>query len=245
MYSWSNCNCCLAYSAVFPVIWSARWIRSTTQARYAFWFPAVRAEMAEISRTNATLHAVSRPDDEIDGHNILASSTLSRCLSFEKDTTIPSDYTSNLRKDNKPANFQKHIFSANTHLLSISVTLGMLVIYIKSPQWKPGPTQISLLLIASKAHEWLIVGSLSIMLLHRVRVCLKSFRGIPLGFLAAHFQLSSAYYLFNQQFWEAATKSESNSSGDVTAKSFVLFTMYMAFVAGPSTGIVMLPTLDW
>jgi len=199
-----------------------------------------------MSNTAATGQALPKPDDGGNGYNTSVPTTASTCSSWVgKTTTAHSDCKFKPPNWNKLQVFQNFTFSASAHLLSISVTLGLLGIYIRSPGWKPGPTQINLLLIASKAHEWLIVGSLSIMLLHRIRVCLKSSQGVPLGFLASPFQLSSAYYIFNIQFWEAATKSASNTRGDITTKCVVLLTMFIAFAAGPSTGIVMLPKLDW
>src|SRR4051812_27931219 len=47
------------------------------------------------------------------------------------------------------------------HMLSVSMTVALFVVYVKGVAWNPGATEINALLIASKVYESLITASLS------------------------------------------------------------------------------------
>lgn len=97
---------------------------------------------------------------------------------------------------------------------------------------------LNALQFAAKIHEILIVGSLAAILMHHIRNRLLGHRGIPLGLLGAGFQTSSVEYLFSSSLW-------SNVTTNWRFTSVIALSIVFANAVGPSSAILMIPTLNW
>lgn len=129
------------------------------------------------------------------------------------------------------------------------MTYALFGLYLGQYQWLANDTQINALLFVSKIHEALILTSLSNILFHRIRhnIMAKnglSARGIPFGLLTAPFQLNNPLYLIGQPFL-ASTRSMFTSSTDFGTAMLVIIIIILASLTGPSSGIIVLPKLDW
>jgi len=135
------------------------------------------------------------------------------------------------------------------HLLPVSITAGLIVVYGRGLSWDASSNDINGLLVFAKVYEYLIVASLSSFMLHRIRAALRSPRGVPLGFLTTPFRINAAVgsYLAGPQFSTGAwsmVKTE-GQSGDFTTKILVLIVSILAIAAAPSPSILMVPKLEW
>ncbi|TLD19232.1 hypothetical protein PspLS_09839 [Pyricularia sp. CBS 133598] len=131
------------------------------------------------------------------------------------------------------------------HLPSMLTTSALLGLYVSEHQWHPNDHEVKVLLVASKIHELLIVVSLSSLLHYRMRhALLRGPRGLPLGLLASPFQLNDPLCLFQRQFLSTARNMLKAPSEFITV-ALVLLSVLLTLVAAPSSGILILPRLDW
>ncbi|KAI3324274.1 hypothetical protein HD806DRAFT_543653 [Xylariaceae sp. AK1471] len=139
---------------------------------------------------------------------------------------------------------------ALVHLLPVGITGALGGVYIAGLGWNASANEITLLLVAGKVYEYLILASLSSFMLHRIRATLCSSRGVPLGFLTAPFRVNATVvlYLIGRQFstgsWSMA-RGKGGGAGDFTTKMLIIAVSSLAIAAAPSSSILMLPKLDW
>ncbi|KAI1848758.1 hypothetical protein JX266_005617 [Neoarthrinium moseri] len=132
------------------------------------------------------------------------------------------------------------------HFLPVAITIGLVVLYAKGVVWNPDSNEINGILVAAKIYEYLLMGSLSSILLHRIRSGLRSSRGVPLGFLTTPFQVSSPFsFIASRLFWGGGPRRGLNLKNDLTTNIFTSAIIFLALAIGPSSGIIMVPKLDW
>jgi hypothetical protein len=69
---------------------------------------------------------------------------------------------------------------------------------------------------------------------------------VALGLLASPFEVSPPVSLLaNLSFWGVVRKSGKDSNGDMTTVMFIATVLTLALAVGPSSGIILLPKLDW
>ncbi|KAH8841627.1 hypothetical protein MCOR01_005580 [Pyricularia oryzae] len=131
------------------------------------------------------------------------------------------------------------------HLPSMLTTSALLGLYVSEHQWHPNDHEVKVLLVASKIHELLIVVSLSSLLHYRMRhALLRGPRGLPLGLLASPFQLNDPLCLLQRPFLSTAG-SMLRAPSEFLTIALVLLGVLLTLVAAPSSGILILPRLDW
>jgi len=135
------------------------------------------------------------------------------------------------------------------HLPAISVTLYLLVLYATQEMWTtnhPTKDELNALQIAAKAHETLILLSLSDILLCRIRYGLMSKFGIPVGLITSPYEIGSplAYFL-NRGFWAAIMKPRSNRRFHWITTGIVVVVFILSLGASPSSAILMIPKLGY
>lgn len=137
------------------------------------------------------------------------------------------------------------------HLAAISVTLVLAVLYFKKVQWphgRPTTTKLIMLQFAAKAHESLILVSLTDILLHRIRSGLlrEGTGGVPLGFLSSPFQLASpVQYLFSWELWGAILSPAACRQFHAETSALILLLIFIGVGASPFSAILMIPRLGW
>ncbi len=144
------------------------------------------------------------------------------------------------------------LIASLVQIVPLSVTIPVLCLSLYNVYWDDlgSPHQEMILQgwqFAAKGHEILIVASLSALVLHKIRYELCVSDGVPLGLVAAGYQLSSVAYLWSFEFWGGIT------SRPVSARVsqwpplwFVIgFAVFLSAVAGPSSAIAMIPRLNW
>lgn len=136
------------------------------------------------------------------------------------------------------------------HILPIGITLALLGLYVRKIRWgNLTEEQLNFLQFASKAHEILILVSLTDILLQRI--CYSLFHeddGVPLGLLSAPFYLGSPLqYFFSWEFWAGllqpgakAKRARSWMTGTV-----IIVTIILSVAAAPLSAIVMIPREGW
>lgn len=91
---------------------------------------------------------------------------------------------------------------------------------------------------AAKIHEVVVIGSLSSIMTYHIRYRLLGHKGVPLGLLTAGFQLTSVEYLLSGSLW-------SNIKRNPRLTTVVALTIIYSLAVGPSSAIMMIPTLNW
>jgi hypothetical protein len=91
------------------------------------------------------------------------------------------------------------------HVPSIAVTMGVVSLTFSNVFWRaPSPeanSTLNALQFAAKAHESLIIFSLSTVIFHRIRLDLIGGRGVPIGLLSSGDQLNALSYIFRWELW--------------------------------------------
>ncbi|KAI4149592.1 MAG: hypothetical protein L6R39_002463 [Caloplaca ligustica] len=131
------------------------------------------------------------------------------------------------------------------HILALLTTAAVVGVNFATVYgWDQGTLLISdnqaknLLQFAAKLHEIIIIGSVTSIVMHRIRKRLISSKGLPFGLLSSGYQVSSLGYLFSKGFWSASM----TDGGLVLA---LAATIIYVTVVGPSSAIVVIPRLDW
>ena len=132
------------------------------------------------------------------------------------------------------------------HVIPVLVTIFFLTLNGAKKYWEdPGDSaQLSRLngfQFSAKIHEYMIATSLSVIILRQVHHGLIG-QGVPFGLLTSPHQLSSLSYYVSSEFWKSML---------VLARTkpllglLVIASTIMVGLAGPSSAIIMIPTLDW
>jgi hypothetical protein len=149
------------------------------------------------------------------------------------------------------------------HLLAVAATLGVTSLSYRNTYWMdlvppqrliaPLLTQsgaLNALQFAAKLHELLILASLTTIVMSAMRTHLLGQAGLPFGLIASGFQIFSGEWLRRKSFW--ASWKARNLSGSLFGRyPFVPFlTLFivsslLATLAGPSSAIAIVPSLNW
>ncbi|KAM5358582.1 hypothetical protein ACJZ2D_015150 [Fusarium nematophilum] len=136
------------------------------------------------------------------------------------------------------------------HLPAIGITLTILSLYIARVRWEhPSAEELSVLQFAAKAHEILIIISLTDILLHRVRYGLiVDKNGIPLGFLSSPVHLGAPIqYLFSWELWGVVLQpSADGRRGRLRVTGFIIIlAILLSIAAAPLSAIEIIPRQGW
>lgn len=136
------------------------------------------------------------------------------------------------------------------HIPPIAITLTLLGLYIREIRWGYLTSeQLNALQFAAKAHEILILVSLTdILLQHIYYGLLCGDEGIPLGFLSAPFYLGSPLqYLFSWEFWAGFLQPgiRSGQTRPWITGTVIIVTILLSVAAAPLSAIVMIPREGW
>jgi hypothetical protein len=192
------------------------------------------------------------PEDDFKGANLRTASTLNEpSRSGEpRKVAIRSGLLANLP-------------TLLPHLIAIAATFGVVSLSYRGAYWMdlappqrfiaPLLTQsgaLNALQFAAKLHELLILASLTTIVMYAMRTHLLGQAGLPFGLIASGFQIFSGEWLRRKSFW-AAWKARQPSGSIFTRYPFVPFlTLFiisslLATLAGPSSAIAIVPTLNW
>lgn len=135
------------------------------------------------------------------------------------------------------------------HLPAISITLSLLGFYLGHLRWvPPHPTadELSALQFAAKAHESLILMSLTDILLHRICYGLILDDGVSLGFLSSVFNMGSpVQYLMSWEFWAALLNPTANRKFHGITGGVIVFISLLGIAASPFSATAMIPRQGW
>jgi hypothetical protein len=146
------------------------------------------------------------------------------------------------------------------HIVAICVTFAVCQLSFRNAYWmdlRPpdqpvafGITQggaLNFLQLASKLHELLILASISALVLHAVQAHLTGRSGLPLGMISIAFELGSAQFLRRKSFWSSLWQASFTGKGFSYLHFWLLalFSTILVTLAGPSSAIAVIPTLDY
>lgn len=227
--------------------------------------PWTRSTASETHRDEDVVSLPSTEDNNETTHT--ASSNPQTLVGLEDDS--PGEYVSqDVIKSYKSANYQrpclpkgrnpieepKPIWTRSRkrafcyfllmHFAPVAITLVLFWLYLDGFQWRASDVQLKTLLFAAKLHESLIVISLGDILFHRIRYNLLTGRGISFGLLVSPFRVSNPIALFQTPFMASAGFTLKSAPELLTILLVVLVSI-LALLAGPSSGVLMLPKYDW
>lgn len=133
------------------------------------------------------------------------------------------------------------------HLPSIAVSIVLFVFHIIGLSWAKEPTgdQLSALQFPAKAHEILIIMSLTEILLHRIKYGMLGKTGIALGFVTAPFQVANPLYLISPDFWGTVRIPQRNRRFHNITIGLLVVLVIVGVLVGPLSAILMIPRKDW
>lgn len=149
------------------------------------------------------------------------------------------------------------LLECTIHFLPIAVTIGALQLSFRNVYWLDvGAAYVNtykdVLQIVAKAHEILIILSLSKAALYYLRCGLLSTRGVPLGIVSTAYRVS-----LGGQPWESGLLSilkencgkwRCDYRRNYISKMLVLYVFIVAMltlVTGPASTIMVIPRLEW
>jgi hypothetical protein len=149
------------------------------------------------------------------------------------------------------------------HLIAVAATWGVISLSYRGVYWMDlvPPTRLvaplltqsgalNALQFAAKIHELLILASLTTIVMYAMRTHLLGQAGLPFGLIASGFQIFSGEWLRKKSFW-ASWKARKLSGSYFNRYPFIPFlTLFvissiLATLAGPSSAIAIVPTLNW
>ncbi|KAH6890637.1 hypothetical protein B0T10DRAFT_459285 [Thelonectria olida] len=176
-----------------------------------------------------------------------ASSTTARrhTLSSASISRPPGDELRKVPCDNTKSTVLGHF--ALFHLPAIATTFTILFIHIARVTWDhPSTEALEALQFAAKAHEALILLSLTDILLHWICYRLLIGDGISLGFVSSAFYLGSPIqYLLSRELWSAALYPTGRRLLHTTTGAMIVLIALLCIGANPLSAIVMIPRQGW
>ncbi|KIW99722.1 uncharacterized protein Z518_11135 [Rhinocladiella mackenziei CBS 650.93] len=141
------------------------------------------------------------------------------------------------------------------HLVASAVTATVVQLSFRNHYWMdlldpnveilPGITQggaMNALQLAAKIHELILVASLGNIVMHVAQAHLVGNRGLPLGLVTNSFAIGSGDFVRTKAFWASVW----------TTKAYYwrfwllsLLATILATLSGPSSAIVIIPSLNW
>ncbi|KAF2803915.1 uncharacterized protein BDZ99DRAFT_525965 [Mytilinidion resinicola] len=96
------------------------------------------------------------------------------------------------------------------HIAPIAISLGVIQLSIRQTYWKDltaisddARSQLASLQVAAKAHEVLVIFSLTTVLFHHIKHQLSSPHGITFGVLTSGYLVGTGGYLIQRDFWNS------------------------------------------
>jgi hypothetical protein len=117
--------------------------------------------------------------------------------------------------------------------------------WVPNVQILPGITQggaLNALQLAAKLHELILVASLGTIVMHVAQAHLIGNHGLPLGLLTNSFSVGSGDFLRTRAFWATAWTSKAHY---LRFWLLSLLATLLATLAGPSSAIAVIPSLNW
>ena len=138
------------------------------------------------------------------------------------------------------------------HLLPLLVTIAIICLNAREAYWQdlglPNQnTKLQALQYAAKAHEMIMAGSLTAIVVYQIRYDLSGSNGVPLGFLTAGFQLNDLWFVLTKKLFGGATARAPSIGWSRFSRLTYLFVLGFALtsVVGPSSAVAMISRLDF
>jgi len=141
------------------------------------------------------------------------------------------------------------------HIIAIGVTASVVQLSFRNHYWMdlrdpsyeilPGITQggaLNALQLAAKLHELIVVASLGRIVLHMAHDHLVGRAGLPLGLITNSFSIGSGDFLWTKAYWKAIWTFKNNHWRFWLVS---LLATILAMLAGPSSAIAVIPSLNW
>lgn len=151
--------------------------------------------------------------------------------------------------------FWRNSYKLLPHVCASAVTLAVAQLSFRNEYWMDlkdpnvhifaGITQggaLNALQLAAKLHELILVASLGSVIMHVAQAHLVGNRGLPLGMLANSFAIGSGDYIRTKAYWSSIR------TGKAHWWRFWLLSLVatiLATLAGPSSAIAVIPSLNW
>ncbi|KAJ9604544.1 hypothetical protein H2200_010657 [Cladophialophora chaetospira] len=135
------------------------------------------------------------------------------------------------------------------HLSSVALTCTILALCWKNIYFadltRPALNmRLNAFQFVARFHEFLVAASLGSIVLHHLRYELVTAKGLPYGFIASGFQLSTPQFLFSRSFWRASfTRRYKRRTSVIAMLLFVAATL--TALSGPSSAILVVPQVNW
>ncbi|KAJ3545510.1 hypothetical protein NM208_g1377 [Fusarium decemcellulare] len=172
----------------------------------------------------------------------------------------PQDHAEHMPKTIHEKSFAQGLLRISwiIHVIAVGATIGAVQLSFNRFYWFDEKTSAlswrkysideqtnkKALQFVAKLHEALIVSSLSAMVLHIVRrMLIGNGPGLSFGLLAGAYRLGSIPWLFSTSFW-TPLKDSKHYQNFLFAVGLGFVFVY-ANIVGPSSAIVIIPTLDW
>lgn len=141
------------------------------------------------------------------------------------------------------------------HIIAIGVTVAVVQLSFRNHYWMdlrdpsyeilPGITQggaLNALQLAAKLHELIVVASLGKIVLHVAQDHLVGRAGLPLGLITNSFSIGSGDFLWTKAYWKSILTIKNNHWRFWLVS---LLATLLAMLAGPSSAIAVIPSLNW
>ena len=137
------------------------------------------------------------------------------------------------------------LLRALVHIAPIGIALTEITLNWQGHYLGGNFLNISYYQFAAKGHELTIQASLGLIVFTYVRHHLVLENGLPFGALFSGFNVTQLGYLWSVEFWSAVTARSLTVWKRIGLMTIVVFTILLAAVAGPSSAILLIPTLDF
>ncbi|MCJ1384980.1 hypothetical protein MMC17_008098 [Xylographa soralifera] len=144
------------------------------------------------------------------------------------------------------------------YLVPVGITFGIFQLSLRQVYWRgtatgdglPNNTNtiLQILQIAAKAHEILIVISLSKVVLHYLRQQLGSSQGLPYGLVTSAYNVALGSQPFSVGFYHACTsilESKNFRWQSLGLATLTLMATFLGLASGPASAIILIPRADW
>ena len=141
-------------------------------------------------------------------------------------------------------------------LIPVGISFGILQLSWRHQYWRDSDDNqnvinedLAILQVGAKAHEVLIIMSLSDVVLHYVRRMMISSKGMPFGLLTSAYQVTlgaqpvSRGFLFSM--WSAIGVKKAIQWRLIGLGLFLLLVTLLGLAAGPASAIALIPRLNW
>ena len=141
------------------------------------------------------------------------------------------------------------LLRATAHISSILVAVAILSLCFTNTYFSDITRSninsiLNALQFVARIHEFLVGASLTGVVLYHMRGFLSTGDGLPLGYVASAFQITSPQILWSREYWAASVK-HSRSKRIYWFGSLLTLAVSIVALIGPSSAILIIPELDW